>query len=559
MAGFNYMIAHKKVRKEYNRPIAPLYALVYGTRSASAVVFLLLIGFLLQPIQQAYAADEAVALEAVVEVPVEAVDTQNVFTEEMVLEEVPPPTTDEVSEAVLDESVLPLEEVEVTVDEVIEVAPTSTTLTELETELEGFDSVVVLDEAATTTEEFAVVAEIVAAEFSSTTGAIEENIASIESSTTSTVEVQIVASTTDTVEENIMAAEVPLPVVEVEILDSENSTSTENVVTQTYATNENQYTFNKNDCVSVGGGSYQCSTDSGVVKEESEQAYSVIGNNGNLDIFIKTSSGEMQITDNYYDDSAPKYDLKSERVVWQRLIDGRYQIILYDLKTKAELQLTSGSNNSMEPSISGKYVVWQQWSGSNWEIILYDGVDTTRLTDNDVQDLVPVIEDSYVLWTAVGSNAQLIRVYSLETGTIQTITNHEGGEIVNPRFVLVYDTKFDNGDVVTRGFDPETGLSSELSATPVPLPINIPPADSTGETRALIQNKQAGREDFSSLELDDLDTATSGQATTTPEITQPEDLVVTMLEEAATSTPLVLTEYDLLIVPYESTATSTQE
>ena len=539
MAGFNYMIAHKKVRKEYEKPIAPLYALVYGTRSVSAVVFLLLIGFVLQPIQQAYAADETVAPETLVAVASELTIAENVFEEPVPSEEVIVST----SEITLDETVPILEDAEVLVDEVSEEDSSAVILTELETaNLEELINV------ATTTEELEVVAEVVTEDVLPTTEVGEIITDNTENSATSTVE------------ENISVTESAEQLSEAEILNSDNSISTENIVVQTYATNDNQFTFNKNDCVSVGGGSYQCSTDNGVVKEESEQTYTVIGNNGNLDIFIKTGSGEEQITDNYYEDSAPKYDLKSGRIVWQRLIDGRYQIILYDLKTRTELQLTTGSNNSMEPSISGKYVVWQQWSGSNWEIVLFDGVDTTRLTDNDVQDLVPVIEDSYVLWTAVGSNAQLVRVYSLETGTTQTITNHEGGEIINPRFVLVYDTKFDNGDVVTRGFDPETGLSSELAATPAPLPIDIPPADSTGETRALIQNKSASREDFS--DVDDLDSLNNKSATssTLSEITGGEEqlIITSIAPEAAASSTLLLTEYDLLVMPYENLATSTQ-
>jgi hypothetical protein len=342
-------------------------------------------------------------------------------------------------------------------------------------------------------------------------------------------------------------------------VESATSTATEEldkpIVNYTYSTHSNEYVFDKTSCVAVGGGSYHCSKDVNPLLNESEQTFSSRGERGNLEIFIRTEDGVKQITDNYFDDSSPKYDSDSQQLVWQRLIDGRYQIILFDLKTDLETQLTSGSQNNMEPSVTGKYVVWQQWDGDDWEIVFYDDGEIEVLTNNNDQDLAPVIQDEYIVWTTAGADTQLVRVYSLDTGTIQTITDHEGGAIVNPRFVLVYDTKFDNGDVITRGFDPETGLSSSLAATPASEPIDIPPADSTGETRALIQNKSPQREDFSELSIGDLETLDNDLATSTEvsnESLDLPDLVVATTTEDVVSEPLVLTEFDLVITEPET-------
>src|SRR5690606_27206597 len=128
--------------------------------------------------------------------------------------------------------------------------------------------------------------------------------------------------------------------------------------------------------------------------------------------------------------------------------------ILYDITEDEESQLTFSRTNNMEPKISRDGVVWQAWDDNDWEIMYFDGDFTTQITDNEVQDVAPVIEDGYVLWTILGRNTQEAKVYSLESGQTRTITGHDGGVIQNPRFVLVYDTKYDNGDIVTQGFDP---------------------------------------------------------------------------------------------------------
>jgi hypothetical protein len=252
--------------------------------------------------------------------------------------------------------------------------------------------------------------------------------------------------------------------------------------------------------------------------------------------------------------------------------------------------------NSMEPAVSDAGVVWQRWDGNDWEIMFYNGTYTEALTDNESQEVSPVLQDGYVIWTVIGSEAQQAQVYSIATGETASIVNHDGGEIVNPRFVLIYDTQFDNGDVITKRFDPETGFSEAIAAKPAPEPIDIPESDRTGEVRALIQNKSTSKEDLGV----DPSEPTSGNGTSTSSSTgtsttsasssaptldltksststpvETDDLESVAEHEVATSTatktaPLELDEYDLVIgsdgsasttssttVAPEDTATST--
>lgn len=356
-------------------------------------------------------------------------------------------------------------------------------------------------------------------------------------------------------------------------------------VSSAVTTDENYHQFSRHACVEVGDGAFHCTTSDTVSVDPQAAVFVDQSESGVLDIYMRTSKGTVeQITNNSYDDSAPFYDADGAQIVWQRLIDGRQQIMRFDLTTNEEIQLTDTRTNNMEPTAAGQYVVWQSWDGSDWEISLFDGQTTTIITTNEVQDVSPVIQDGYVLWTVLGEAEQLAKVYDLSSGQTFTITDHEGGTILNPRFVLVYDTKFANGDIITHGFDPTTGLSAPITATPAAPPVDIPDTDSTGETRALIQNKSVQREDVDNEEgvktdpiIDDMDglivTATSSASTTTASSTPTLDLSQGTtsrtnaendptpndgaISQSASSTEIfALSEYDLIIEPI---ATSTQE
>jgi hypothetical protein len=329
----------------------------------------------------------------------------------------------------------------------------------------------------------------------------------------------------------------------------------ESVVDVQYlVTEENYYQFSKQSCVLVGDGAYQCTTKTSDEVDTNSVAYADIGESGNMEIFLKTSRGKVkQITENSYDDTAPHYDPESMRVVWHRLIDGRYQIVLFDIKEGEEQQLTFSKTNNMEPKVSGAGIVWQAWDNNDWEIMLFDGSYTEQLTENDSQDVAPVIQDEYVLWNILGTENQEARVYSLDTKETISIEGFDGGSILNPRFVLVYDTKFENGDVTTQSFDPATGLSEPIAAIPAQTPINIPETDPTGEIRALLLQGKNQKDEKDVPDVMPDDGTKEGNASTT----EPGTLDLKQLQEgssdAVTLAPNLagasfeLTEFDLVI------------
>lgn len=344
----------------------------------------------------------------------------------------------------------------------------------------------------------------------------------------------------------------------------------ENIIAVNAVTNdENLYSFARDECTLVGDGSFYCAkTDDAVIAQNADRIFAATDAEGDKEIFIEHGGEITAFTQNSVDDDAPYYDESSDSIVWHRLIDGRYQILSHALEEESEVQLTQTSYNNMEPSRHGDATVWQSWVKNGWEIMLLDDEELIQLTENDVPDIAPSINKHYIVWQSQEGGAWSAKVYDRTTGDIETIEDAEGLSIENARFVLVYDTKHENGDIETRGYDPKTKRSVPLSATPASFPEELPEPDQTGEERALVQTvtqlkPKTGEEDplptGDPLDSDDLaDPATS----TDPEIadivlpsTDEETVSLDEIEDIATATPDLPPE--LVIDPLPPAATPT--
>lgn len=310
-------------------------------------------------------------------------------------------------------------------------------------------------------------------------------------------------ATTSAAEDTTEIHDVPLPEdmpqVDEDIIDDATTTATSSdpAVATLTVESDNLVQFDKNDCVAVADGSFYCQPKKAEPLKSEDGLFSYPDSDGDLEIYLKRNGELKQITFNTVDDAAPYYDAISNTIVWHRLVSERYQIMSYDIAKGIETQLTTDTVNNMEPTRAGKYTAWQRWSGDNWDIVLYDGKETTILTTTLEHDIAPHIRGSLVVWNRIGKDqAQTIEIYDIQTGEYTTITDTDGGTISNPRMVLVYESSFKNGDVVTKGYDMQTGEIADLSTTPASLPDDIPPADNTGETRALIQGKLPTKEDL---------------------------------------------------------------
>jgi len=357
----------------------------------------------------------------------------------------------------------------------------------------------------------------------------------------------------------------------VEILETEATTSPEVMEAHAVQFNDlNRYQFGEQECVSVGDGAFYC-TKAEVESSSSiktDGVYSEPDEGGDAEIFMRKNGIVKKITDNNYDDLSPYYDAYSDSIVWHQLKQGRYEIMSYDIKTQTESQVTFNTTNDMEAVRFGEYTVFQRWLGDNWEIILSKNGEEKQLSHSANHDLAPSIRDGYVIWhTRVKGEPNMLSVYELETGYTSTISDPDGGHVANPRFVLVYDTSFDNGDVITKEYDPKTGEVRPVGSVPAPIVPNIPSSDATGETRALIGSKTTMREE--SLTEGESPTVSSStpqssgiHASSTSVATIGED-AIPVLDLASSSAPLPLDDFDIIVDPFEvvgvdSTSTSSE-
>jgi chemotaxis protein histidine kinase CheA len=323
------------------------------------------------------------------------------------------------------------------------------------------------------------------------------------------------------------------------------------VAVNTVTNDENKFSFGKNECVSVGDGSFYCS-DSETTPEVSgmDRVFSAVDEDGDREIYIEKDGELVSITDNTMDDDAPYFDEVSDTIVWHRLIDGRYQIVEYDLDEEEETVLTADRYNNMEPTRYGDLTVWQGWVGNDWEIMMEEDGEIQMITDNVFHDIAPHINGTYIVWQSFEDNtAWRVKIYDTLTKKIETIDDTDGASVENPRFVLVYDSKQGNGDVETKGYDLVSKQVIPLGAKPTPMPDELPDPDQTGEDRALVQpNTQPKPKDEGEAEPDDTPLG-DGDSSGDDMLEEPADIVIPPLGAVGTTTESAVDEEADIVVP----------
>ena len=241
---------------------------------------------------------------------------------------------------------------------------------------------------------------------------------------------------------------------------------------------ESKYVFGEGDCTLVSDGEFYCvaSGPERHVSSGDPRVYAEKDREGDKEIFYFDGVEVHRITNNSYDDFAPVFDDETLRIVWQAMLNDRLQIMVHEVPTNTTRQLTTARQNSSNPSIAGDTVVWQEWIGTNWEIMMTDIDDIgqefeiEQLTDNMVHDMFPAAYDGLITWQSERGSSWEVVVYDMNTEKKQTLEKSEGTKYENPRFVLLFDSKHENGDVETIGYDLDTGKMTELGTKANPQP-----------------------------------------------------------------------------------------
>lgn len=324
------------------------------------------------------------------------------------------------------------------------------------------------------------------------------------------------------------------------------------------------FNFTTQDCAIVGDGAYYCSSPKLNTDVLKDAVFSAPDADGDLEIYVRLNGEERVITSNTVDDAAPYYDSLSERIVWHSLENDRYQIVSYDTKTNKHTVLTHASYNNMEPVAYGTITLWQAWIDNNWEIMMFDGTTVTQITHNQMQDVSPHMRGGYIVWQSQFTTGWQVAVYDQKSNSVEYIPSEEGVKVENPRFVLVYDSTNDQGDIQTVGYDFDNKTSFMLGSLPSDVPDKLPSPDQTGETRALIQSKQSLKE----VEVVDATVITGGAGTvhgsstarSTPSLFGTLEISQASSSQAAvaSSSLTVLQIEDVVVPPYAVVATISQ-
>jgi hypothetical protein len=507
-------VQQRALQNQYKK--ATLYAIVFDGMTVKCATALLFGFLLIQPIAPLYAASEDIADENQSEVQI--ITTEPVT----VVEDVQP-------------------------DVVVDTAPLVTITEATQTDTEDTQTVVVQDNTPE---------EVTAEETLVDDGtADEDGVINEDDSATTTEDVEDIELEDDT-NATTSATSTTETIDEVVIDDEASATTTASTTTDQLVSvhNTSAFSFDTTECAVVGDGAYYCSDKKSDVETFEDGVFSAPDSDGDNEIYIRVKGELMQITHNTIDDNAPHYDGLSNRIVWHTVVNDRYQIVSYTLEDAEMTRLTTTSYNNMEPVAYGDVTLWQAWIDNNWEIMLYDGTTQKQLTNNTLQDVSPHMKDGYIVWQTQFEDGWQVAVYNEETKQVDYIASEGGLKVENPRFVLVYDSTDENGDTKTVGYDFDSKSSFDLGVLPQELPDELPEPDQTGETRALIQNKQTSRE--GEQEIVDITPQTGGTGTTTPE-----EGTLDLSQGISTSTPTTTSGIisDVVIPSYDSVSTSSQD
>ena len=114
-----------------------------------------------------------------------------------------------------------------------------------------------------------------------------------------------------------------------------------------------------------------------------------------------------------------------EYITWHKIVDGSAQLILYNVLTKAELQL-SGYSVNQQQVMQRERVVWEQWNNDRWQIMYFDGFSVRKLSSADTA-VRAAIKDDQILY-AQQNNAGEWRVLRYDISTDQTEVIATGDE-----------------------------------------------------------------------------------------------------------------------------------
>jgi beta propeller repeat protein len=141
-----------------------------------------------------------------------------------------------------------------------------------------------------------------------------------------------------------------------------------------------------------------------------------------------------QITSNSYEDTLPQ--IKGNYLVWQRYVDGDWEIFLYNTVINQTTQITNNAYDDLSPQTDGTYVVWHGFNDGEWDIFLWDGIQTYLISDRGADDISPQVVNGLIVWTS----------------------EPFGDNFVDPAEIILYNAQNQTRTVLSEDVDPGNTL-----------------------------------------------------------------------------------------------------
>lgn len=174
---------------------------------------------------------------------------------------------------------------------------------------------------------------------------------------------------------------------------------------------------------------------------------------GQTQILYRDITGETTLlTENADPDSMPQ--INERWIVWTvRNDNNRRDILLYDLLTATEIQLSARGLANTPPMLSETGVVWEAYDGDNTDIFYYDGEMIHPITANEQSDFSPYLDANGIVWVGARDGRRNIFHHELNEAITTQITFNDynaSPQIEDGWIVWLGDTDLHGGDVFLR-------------------------------------------------------------------------------------------------------------
>ncbi len=173
--------------------------------------------------------------------------------------------------------------------------------------------------------------------------------------------------------------------------------------------------------------------------------------NGNWDIYLYdlAKNIEKPIISNNSNQTMPA--IYGDKIAWQDNRNGNWDIYMYDLTQKKEIRITTDTHDQVNPAIYGDKIVWQDNRNSNqWDIYMYDlsKKKESRITTDKRAQMNPAIDGSVIVWRDKRNSEQWdIYMYDLNQKKeiqITTDNNHQLHPSISGKRIVWEDYRHGN-------------------------------------------------------------------------------------------------------------------